>query len=83
MLIPDPALGGTSTKRPSGIVQNGCQQLVVGLFLLCAFTSYCAADEEKQVRADENREAARERAESQLGYPYVFRDSRDRHVDFL
>jgi hypothetical protein len=41
------------------------------------------ADDDRLVKANQNREAAQARAQGQLGYPYVFRESRDRQVDFL
>ncbi|WP_025900126.1 hypothetical protein [Sneathiella glossodoripedis] len=57
--------------------------LFIAPLLMPFFLQISYGDETKFEQADANREAARARAESQLGYPYVFRDARDRHVDYI
>ena len=69
--------------RLNDIVRGCCHLIMAASFLVFVCATPGLADEERLERADQNREEARVRAESQLGYPYVFRDSRDRHVDFL
>ncbi len=83
MLLYDPAKGPVALGRLSYISRFWCRISFTAALLSVVCMTSAQSDESKLERADQNREASQARAQSQLGYPYVFREARDRHIDYV
>jgi hypothetical protein len=83
MELYDPAKGLVALGRLSFISSFWYRVGIVVAVISATSIGLVQSDETKLERADQNREAAQARAQSQLGYSYVFRDARDRHIDYV